>query len=85
MRSANIQYALRKDPVAIEHLGNDIKYQHYWPWIGGTINQIKGVIDFSYAVEGDKAKVSCPFEILAVLMLRRVASTSLAPVERIVS
>jgi cytochrome c oxidase assembly factor 1 len=49
-----LQWAVKRDPIARELLGEHITYRDYWPWVTGEINQIKGNIQFSYAVKGDK-------------------------------
>ncbi|KAL6864431.1 cytochrome oxidase complex assembly protein 1 domain-containing protein [Trichoderma novae-zelandiae] len=48
-------YALRTNPVANELLGGEIYFKHQIPWIRGEMNQVKGRIDVSFAVRGNKA------------------------------
>ncbi|KAL7808884.1 cytochrome oxidase complex assembly protein 1 domain-containing protein [Trichoderma gracile] len=48
-------YALRTNPEANRLLGGEIYFKHQIPWISGEMNQVKGRIDVSFAVRGNKA------------------------------
>ncbi|CAG8748107.1 11224_t:CDS:1, partial [Racocetra fulgida] len=53
---------VKNHPKAIQYLGRNINFtapqwwpfpsQRKFPWISGNINQLKGIVDFKYWVEG---------------------------------
>ncbi|KAF7537989.1 hypothetical protein G7054_g3328 [Neopestalotiopsis clavispora] len=45
---ASTMYALRTSPRAREYLGDEIYFAQQIPWISGTMNQLRGVIDISF-------------------------------------
>jgi len=47
-------YALRVNPQVRELLGDEIQFKAKIPWITGTMDQMHGRIDISYAVKGTK-------------------------------
>ncbi|RKP38480.1 cytochrome oxidase assembly protein 1, partial [Dimargaris cristalligena] len=48
-------FVTRHHPVAIEALGEPIAFESGWPWISGTINQLKGIVEISMRIRGTKA------------------------------
>jgi cytochrome c oxidase assembly factor 1 len=53
---ASTLYALRTSKKAREYLGDEIYFRHQIPWIGGTMNQMRGVIDITFRVKGTKSE-----------------------------
>lgn len=53
---ASILYALRTNPRVREALGGEIYFRDRVPWIRGTVNQVKGVIDIGFGVKGKTGK-----------------------------
>jgi cytochrome c oxidase assembly factor 1 len=53
---ASILYALRTNPQVREVLGGEIYFRDRVPWITGTMNQLKGVIDIGFGVKGKRGK-----------------------------
>lgn len=49
-------YALRVNPQVRELLGDEIQFKAKIPWITGTMDQMHGRIDISYAVKGTKSE-----------------------------
>ncbi len=49
-------YYLRRSNLAKSHLGNEITYSGWFPYIGGEVNTVKGVVDIHTKVEGKKGK-----------------------------
>ncbi|KAH6645787.1 cytochrome oxidase complex assembly protein 1-domain-containing protein [Truncatella angustata] len=47
-------YALRTSRKAREYLGDEIYFAQQIPWISGTMNQLRGVIDISFRVKGNR-------------------------------
>lgn len=47
-------YFLRRSQQARELLGNQITYDGLFPWISGEVNSMKGVVDCSTKIAGDK-------------------------------
>ncbi|KAK6459387.1 Coa1 protein [Scheffersomyces xylosifermentans] len=47
-------YFLRRSDIAKENLGDGIDFKSSWPWISGTLNTVKGDIDISFNIKGDK-------------------------------
>lgn len=47
-------FFLRRAEISKTLLGNGIDYASSWPWISGPLNTVKGDIDISFAVKGDK-------------------------------
>lgn len=47
-------YALRTSVRARQLLGDEIQFKHQIPWIGGTMNQLKGRIDIHFPVKGTR-------------------------------
>ncbi|RIB09246.1 cytochrome oxidase assembly protein 1, partial [Gigaspora rosea] len=62
---------VKHHPKAIQHLGQNINFTapHWWPfpWVSGNINQLKGVVDFKYWVEGNDGKGSVRFHSIRSL------------------
>ncbi|KAF0437819.1 DUF1783-domain-containing protein [Gigaspora margarita] len=69
INSSTVQGSLsnvKHHPKAIQHLGQNINFTapHWWPfpsqwtfpWVSGNINQLKGVVNFKYWVEGNDGK-----------------------------
>jgi cytochrome c oxidase assembly factor 1 len=44
------------NPQAREVLGDEIYFGHRMPWIWGTIDQMHGKIDVTFAVKGTRGK-----------------------------
>src|SRR5438270_2366239 len=54
---ASTLYALRVNPEAREVLGDEITFKaRTMPWITGTMDQLHGKIQISYAVKGTKSE-----------------------------
>lgn len=53
---ASILYALRTNDQVREVLGGEIYFRDRVPWIRGTINQLRGVIDIGFGVKGKKGR-----------------------------
>ncbi|ETS78765.1 hypothetical protein PFICI_08618 [Pestalotiopsis fici W106-1] len=51
---ASTMYALRTSQRAREYLGDEIYFAQQIPWISGTMNQLRGVIDISFRVRGSR-------------------------------
>lgn len=51
---ASTLYALRTSRRAREYLGDEIYFAQQIPWISGTMNQLRGHIDISFRVKGNK-------------------------------
>ncbi|CAG8668712.1 9210_t:CDS:2 [Acaulospora morrowiae] len=49
-------FNVRYHPKSIELLGNNINFSSSNPWISGSINHLKGVVNFRYSVKGDNGK-----------------------------
>ncbi|KAJ1969421.1 cytochrome oxidase assembly protein 1 [Dimargaris xerosporica] len=47
-------FFVRHSDQAIEALGQPIAFESGWPWISGTINQLKGQVDISFNIKGPK-------------------------------
>ncbi|KAK9782924.1 putative Cytochrome oxidase complex assembly protein 1-domain-containing protein [Seiridium cardinale] len=47
-------YALRTSRKAREYLGDEIYFAQQIPWISGSMNQLRGHIDISFRVKGNK-------------------------------
>ena len=47
-----MQMAIKRDPIALATVGDDIRFRDAWPWVHGEINQNRGNIDFTYAIRG---------------------------------
>ncbi|KAJ1653188.1 cytochrome oxidase assembly protein 1 [Dispira simplex] len=50
----NTLFVIRYHPEAIELLGSPITFEHGWPWISGTINQLKGHVEISFRIKGPR-------------------------------
>ena len=53
---AAILYALRTNDEVREVLGGEIYFRDRVPWIWGTLNQIRGVIDIGFGVKGKRGR-----------------------------
>ncbi|RYP52378.1 hypothetical protein DL769_010690 [Monosporascus sp. CRB-8-3] len=51
---ASTMYALRTSRRARDYLGDEVQFRRQIPWISGTMNQLRGVIDISFAVKGTR-------------------------------
>ncbi|KAJ1911034.1 cytochrome oxidase assembly protein 1 [Tieghemiomyces parasiticus] len=51
----NTLFVARHHPAAIEALGEPITFAYGWPWISGTINQLKGIVEIEFGVRGSRA------------------------------
>jgi cytochrome c oxidase assembly factor 1 len=51
---ASTLYALRTSRKAREYLGDEIYFRHQIPWIGGSMNQLRGRIDITFRVRGTR-------------------------------
>jgi cytochrome c oxidase assembly factor 1 len=49
---ASVLYALRTSEQAREALGGEIYFRDRVPWVSGTLNQLRGVIDIGFGVKG---------------------------------
>ncbi|CAO3634410.1 unnamed protein product [Cunninghamella blakesleeana] len=49
-------FMVRYDPRVIELVGDNVDYADYWPWIGGTVNHLKGKVDISFDITGSKGE-----------------------------
>ncbi len=49
-------YYLRRSQLARSHLGNEITYSGWFPYISGEVNTVKGVVNIHTKVEGKKGK-----------------------------
>ncbi|KAJ1981268.1 cytochrome oxidase assembly protein 1 [Dimargaris verticillata] len=47
-------FFVRHSDKAVEALGQPIAFENGWPWISGTINQLKGQVDISFRIKGSK-------------------------------
>ncbi|KAK9728993.1 cytochrome oxidase assembly protein 1 [Basidiobolus ranarum] len=47
-------FTLRHDPDVQEILGNNIKFRDNWAWISGDVNHLKGRVNVSFWIKGDK-------------------------------
>ncbi|CAB4401131.1 unnamed protein product [Rhizophagus irregularis] len=64
LNSSTVQgslFNLKYHPKALELLGKNINFTSGLPWIKGSINHLKGKVDFQYTVKGDKGKGSVHF------------------------
>lgn len=52
----SVFYFLRRSDVVKQTLGEEIRYKSAWPWISGELNTVKGRIDISFSVTGDKSE-----------------------------
>ncbi|CAH6721599.1 cytochrome c oxidase assembly factor 1 [[Candida] jaroonii] len=50
----SVFYFLRRNPSVLDKLGENISYKYSWPWISGELNTVKGEIDISFDIKGDK-------------------------------
>jgi cytochrome c oxidase assembly factor 1 len=53
---SSTMYALRVHPEARDKLGDEVYFAQRVPWIGGSIDQVHGVIDVNWGVKGKKTK-----------------------------
>ncbi|CAO3628917.1 unnamed protein product [Cunninghamella echinulata] len=51
-------FMVRYDPRVIDLVGDNVDYSDYWPWIGGTVNHLKGKVDISFNVTGSKGEIA---------------------------
>lgn len=51
-------YYLRRNPEARDKLGKDVTYSGMFPLIWGDLNTMRGHVDISTRVEGDRAKAT---------------------------
>ncbi|KAJ1968030.1 cytochrome oxidase assembly protein 1 [Dispira parvispora] len=50
----NTLFVVRYHPEVVELLGSPITFEHGWPWISGTINQLKGRVEISFRIKGPR-------------------------------
>lgn len=48
-------FFLRRSEISKQQLGGGIDYKSSWPWISGPLNTVKGDIDISFDVKGDRS------------------------------
>ncbi|RYO89670.1 hypothetical protein DL766_004066 [Monosporascus sp. MC13-8B] len=58
---ASTMYALRTSQRARDYLGDEVQFRRQIPWISGTMNQLRGVIDISFAVKGTRGSGTMRF------------------------
>ncbi|CAH1761102.1 7659_t:CDS:2 [Entrophospora sp. SA101] len=61
---------IKKNPLAIETLGNNIGFSSSWPWVIGKVNILKGKVDVKYSVKGNKAKGKIHFRAIRIPLER---------------
>ncbi|RKP15172.1 cytochrome oxidase assembly protein 1, partial [Piptocephalis cylindrospora] len=50
-------FALQHDPQVQAHLGDHVHWDFpVFPWIHGTVNYLKGIVDISFRIRGDQGK-----------------------------
>lgn len=50
-------FALQHDPQVQKHLGSRVNWEHpFFPWIHGTVNYLKGIVDISFRIQGEQGK-----------------------------
>lgn len=73
LNSSTVQgslFNLKYHPKALELLGKNINFTSGLPWIKGSINHLKGKVDFQYTVKGDKGNMKKQNEYLFIVLLR---------------
>lgn len=50
----SVLFCLRRSQQVKETLGSNIGFQSSWPWIKGTLNSYKGIVDIEFSVSGSK-------------------------------
>ena len=50
----SVLFCLRRSHQVKETLGSNIGFQSSWPWIKGTLNSYKGIVDIEFSVSGSK-------------------------------
>ncbi|KAI8873507.1 DUF1783-domain-containing protein, partial [Ramicandelaber brevisporus] len=53
---AGAYYTARQHKLVREAIGDKVTYASKWPWISGSINNLKGRIDIGFWVQGDKGQ-----------------------------
>ncbi|RIA96542.1 cytochrome oxidase complex assembly protein 1-domain-containing protein [Glomus cerebriforme] len=64
LNSSTVQgslFNLKYHPKSLELLGRNINFASSFSWIKGSINHLKGQVDFQYTVKGDKGKGTVHF------------------------
>ncbi|CAG8496740.1 651_t:CDS:1 [Diversispora eburnea] len=57
LNSSTVQGSLfnvKHDSNSVELLGNNINFSSKYPWVSGSINNLKGIADIKYSIKGDK-------------------------------
>jgi hypothetical protein len=71
LNSSTVQgslFNLKYHPEALELLGKNINFVSSFPWIKGSINHLKGQVNFQYTVKGDKGE----YKIYSLIILLRI-------------
>ncbi|CEI91568.1 hypothetical protein G6F70_002134 [Rhizopus microsporus] len=45
-------FTVKYDPRVIALVGDRVNYADKWPWIGGTVNHLKGKVDITFDIKG---------------------------------
>lgn len=50
----SVLFCLRRSQQVKDALGSNIGFQSSWPWVKGSLNSFKGIVDIEFSVSGTK-------------------------------